>query len=338
MPHRASRRVSLLAAWMAVAAAAASGSQSSPAGGPPAWAYGVASPGATAPAAGRGAPPDDGSAKQVPESSQRFTLAQLRDGFTIADWFPADHPAPPDIVMKGRRPDARACGLCHYPTGRGRPENSAINGLPRAYFIQQMDDFRRDLRKSAEPRKTNTNLMSAIARAISDEEIAQAADYFAAIPATPWVKVVESATVPAMRLAGGMFVPLAGGATEPIGDRIIEVPEFPERTDLRDPRAGFIAYVPPGAIARGRALATDGLPGKPATACAICHGADLRGLGPVPGIAGRSPSYQVRQLYDMQAGTRRGAWTSLMKPVVDGMTAEQMLAVAAYAASRAPGQ
>jgi cytochrome c553 len=135
-----------------------------------------------------------------------------------------------------------------------------------------------------------------------------------------------------------MFVPLAGGATEPIGDRIIEVPEFPERTDLRDPRAGFIAYVPPGAIARGRALATDGLPGKPATACAICHGADLRGLGPVPGIAGRSPSYQVRQLYDMQAGTRRGAWPSLMKPVVDGMTAEQMLAVAAYAASRAPGQ
>jgi cytochrome c553 len=337
MLHHGLRRASLWLALMAIAAVAASGSQS-PAGGPPAWAYGVPSPGATASPGGRGAPPDDGSPKQIPGSSQSFTLAQLRDGFAIADWFPADHPTPPDVVMKGRRPDARACGLCHYPTGRGRPENAAINALPRAYFLQQMDDFRRDLRRSAETRKTNTNLMAAIARAISDEEMSQAADYFAAIPAAPWVKVVEASAVPTTRLAGGMFVPLAGDGKEPIGDRIIEVPEFPERTDLRDSRAGFVAYVPPGAIARGQALATDGLPGKPGTACAICHGADLRGLGPVPGIAGRSPSYQVRQLYDMQAGTRRGAWTALMKPVVEGMTPGQMLSVAAYAASRAPGQ
>ena len=38
--------------------------------------------------------------------------------------------------------------------------------------------------------------------------------------------------------------------------------------------------------------------------------------GPVPTIAGRSPSYIVRQLYDMQRGNRNGAWTSLMAPVV----------------------
>src|SRR5262245_32017424 len=114
---------------------------------PPAWAYGVP-PAGGAPAnggqrgGGRGAPQDDGSPKHVPGSTQAFTLAQIRDGFNIADWFPDDHPKPPDIVLTGRRPDARACGLCHYPTGRGRPENAGIDGLPPAYFTQQLADFK----------------------------------------------------------------------------------------------------------------------------------------------------------------------------------------------------
>ena len=99
-----------------------------------------------------------------------------------------------------------------------------------------------------------------------------------------------------------MFLKLEGGETEPIGKRIIEMPEDTERTEmLRDPRSGFIAYVPAGSIKKGEALVTTG--GGKTTACAVCHGADLKGLGPVPGIAGRSPSYTVRQLYDMQ--TRR---------------------------------
>jgi cytochrome c553 len=82
--------------------------------------------------------------------------------------------------------------------------------------------------------------------------------------------------------------------------------------------------VPVGSVAKGEALATTGgativagkiVPGKTA-ACGTCHGADLKGLGPVPGLAGRSPSYQVRQLYDMKAGTRKGLWSDLMKAVV----------------------
>ena len=70
------------------------------------------------------------------------------------------------------------------------------------------------------------------------------------------------------------------------------------------------------------------------TQCGVCHGADLRGLGPVPGIAGRSPSYMVRQLYDMQQGVRKGVWSDLMKPVVANLTDADMLAIAAYTASR----
>lgn len=306
--------------------------------GPPAWAYGVA-PAGTAPitngprGAGGGAAADDGSPKQVPGSTQAFTLAQIRDGFNIADWFPDDHPKPPDIVLTGRRPDARACGLCHYPTGRGRPENAGLDGLPAAYFTQQLADFKHDLRKSAETRKTNTAIMTAIAKAMTDDEVKASADYFASIKRTVWIRVVETATVPKTRLSGGMFLPLDGAETEPIADRIIEVPEHPDQTELRDPRSGFVAYVPVGSLKKGEALVTTGGNGR-TIACGVCHGADLHGLGPVPGLAGRSPSYQTRQLYDMQAGTRKGLWSDLMKAVVAKLTPDEMLAIAAYTASR----
>jgi len=69
------------------------------------------------------------------------------------------------------------------------------------------------------------------------------------------------------------------------------------------------------------------------TRCSVCHGADLQGLGPVPGIAGRSPSYIARQMYDMQQGLRKGPWVSIMQPVVDKMTGDDVLNVTAYVSS-----
>jgi cytochrome c553 len=308
-------------------------------GPPPAWAYGFPSaptaapaPSAPAPAAPAAAAPDT-TPKQVPGSSGSFTLAQIRDGFGPADWFPGDHPAMPEIVAHGKRPDVRACSLCHYPNGKGRPENAGVSGLPVAYFIQTMADFKNGDRKSADTRKANTNLMVTYAKAMTDEEVKAAAEYFGAMKWTPWIKVVEAATVPKTRIAGGMFVKLDGSETEPIGDRIIEVPDDSERTEtLRDPRSGFTAYVPVGSLKKGEALVTTG--GGKTTRCSVCHGADLKGLGPVPGIAGRSPSYTVRQLFDTQRGTRKGVWSDLMKPVVANLTNDDLLAIAAYTASR----
>ena len=77
-----------------------------------------------------------------------------------------------------------------------------------------------------------------------------------------------------------MFMPIDG--TEPIGNRIVEVPEDTTRTLLRDPISGFVAYVPPGSLARGEALSRTGGEGR-TTACGACHGDDLRGLGPRAG-------------------------------------------------------
>ena len=141
--------------------------------------------------------------------------------------------------------------------------------------------------------------------------------------------MVEANTVPRARIAGGMFVPVEGGGTEPIGKRILEMPENLERTELRDSQSPFVAYVPIGSVKKGEALVKAGN-------CAICHGADLKGLGPVPGVAGRSPSYTARQLFDMKHGARNGVWTELMKPVVAKMTEDDLIAIAAYTASLNP--
>jgi cytochrome c553 len=298
--------------------------------GPVPWAYAI--PPAT-PAAAPAAP--DTSLKHLPGSTGEFTRAQISDRFGPADWYPGDHASMPDVVAHGKKPDVFACALCHYPNGKGRPENAGVAGLPISYFIQQMNDFRNGSRKSAEPRKTNTNLMIAIAKGMTDDEIKAAAEYFGAMKWTPWIKVVETNTVPKTRNAGGMFLVLEGNEKEPLGKRIIETPENAEATEvLRDDHSAFIAYVPTGSVKRGEALVTKGA-GK-TTQCAVCHGADLKGLGPVPGIAGRSPSYLVRQMYDMQQGARNGTWTQLMKPVVANLTDEDLLDIVAYTASLKP--
>jgi cytochrome c553 len=179
-------------------------------------------------------------------------------------------------------------------------------------------------------------VMIQIAKGMTDQEIKAAAEYFGSMKWTPWIKVMESKTVPKTRIQGGMYLRLEGTDTEPLGMRIIETPENVEHTEvLRDPRSSFIAYVPVGSIKKGEALVTEGGKGK-TTECALCHGADLKGLGPVPGLAGRSPSYLVRQMYDMQVGARHGVWTDLMKPVVAKLTDEDFVSIAAYLSSRMP--
>jgi cytochrome c553 len=70
--------------------------------------------------------------------------------------------------------------------------------------------------------------------------------------------------------------------------------------------------------------------------CSICHGPDLNGLAGIPPIAGRSPSYVVRQLYDLQSGARAGTAAALMKATVANLTVEDMVSIAAYLGSRSP--
>src|SRR5215471_10430541 len=187
--------------------------QGRPGSVPPPWAYGFAAPAnpnaAPAPAPAPAAAPPDNTMHKLPGSTGSFTLNQIRDQYGPADWYPGDHPQMPEVVAHGKRDQqVAACSLCHYPNGKGRPENAGVSGLPYSYFVQTMMDFKNDKRKSTDTRKANTNRMIAFAKAMTDEEIKQAATYFSSMKWTPWIRVVEADTVPKTRIAGGMFLAL----------------------------------------------------------------------------------------------------------------------------------
>ncbi|HVN19545.1 MAG TPA: c-type cytochrome [Dongiaceae bacterium] len=294
----------------------------------PDWAYVINPPDAPAPKA-------DSKLHRVPSSSAAFTTAQTQDLFNPPDWHPADHPAMPEIVAHGRKPDVYACSYCHLPNGLGRPENASLAGLPSAYIIRQVSDFRSGMRKSSEPKHLPTVNMITHECKATDQEIAAAADYFSNLPRKPWIRVVETSTVPKTHVAGWMFVADKGSATEPMGQRIIETPEDLERTELRDDASGFIAYVPQGSLKQGKWLVTTGGDGK-TVACAKCHGPGLRGSGNVPPISGRSPSYIVRQLFDTKTGARSSAASLQMRRQVMKLNADDMIAIAAFVSSLKP--
>ena len=157
----------------------------------------------------------------------------------------------PAVVAHGKQPDVWACGLCHYPNGKGRAENAGVSGLSVEYFIHTMNDFKAGNRKSADPRKNNTNLMQQFAQNMSDDEIKAAAEYFGAMKWTPWIKVVEAKMVPKTKPSNGLFI-VEGTEMEPLGNRIVETPVNGEATEiLRDPHSSFTAYVPFGAVKKG---------------------------------------------------------------------------------------
>ncbi len=296
--------------------------------GVPIWAYPVPQT-MTAPSK-----PDDTVQKKVPGSKAHFTEAGVNDRFNVPDWFPKDHPPLPEVVAHGKPPKVFACGYCHLPNGQGRPENAPLAGQPVQYIIEQVTEMKEGRRKTSQPTMGSIKSMYAIAAAVSPEDLKIAADYFSKLKYKKWIRVVESDTVPKFEISShNMLVKSAGGGTEPLGNRIVEIPENLDLVELRDPNSGFVAYVPKGAIARGKKLVQSGNGAFP---CASCHGATLKGDGNVPALAGRSPSGLVRQLYDIKHGTRGGPAVDPMKPEVANMTDTNRVDIAAYLASLKP--
>ncbi len=291
----------------------------------PSWAYGVPT------AQNEATPPkDDGTLFSLPGAKARFTRGQTSGAGhkPPADWYPEDHPAMPPLVAAGDESRGiTACAACHYPNGKGRPQNANIAGLDAGYLARQLREMKAGTRKSAEPRKHNAQQMVDFAAAMTDAEMRQAASYYAGLPATVPIKVVETDTVPALRSQEGMWLPDAARPYEKIGNRVIETPADVDREQLRDPHAGFIAYVPRGAVAKGKRLVAK-------LDCAGCHGEKLTGKDDAaPGIAGRSPSYLARQLYDFRQGTRHGEMAAPMQPVVAKLSASDIVNLTAYLAS-----
>jgi cytochrome c553 len=293
------------------------------------WAYPVPDPTPPGSAA-------DNATKKLDGSTRAYTQAQIDDQFNPPDWFPDQHGPLPNVVQKGIQ--AQACGSCHLMSGMGHPESATLAGLPVAYMIRQMEDFKTGARKDPKIHEASARAarMNNIAAGLPDEEMRKAIEWFAALKPIPWYKVEEATSAPKSWVNGGrMRLPLPSGGTEPLGNRIITMPQDAAKVELRDPRSGFIAYVPPGSIKKGESLATNGGSGKTIT-CAICHGEGLKGLGDVPRLAGIHPIYLVRQLYNFQTGANTSTAAALMKKVVEKLTEDDMVALAAYAGSLAP--
>jgi cytochrome c553 len=284
-------------------------------------------------------PPPAGDAKELkhlPGSTKSFTQAQIDDSLNPPDWYPQEHAALPDIVQHGFQ--VQACGSCHLMSGHGHPESATLAGLPVEYMMRQMSDFKSGARKDpmAYGPSGRAARMNAIAKGLPEEDMRQAVAFFAALKPTIWYKVEEAQTVPKTWVNGGrMRLPLPGGGTEPLGDRIVTLPQDPARVESRDPHSGFIAYVPQGSLKKGEALVKTGGSGK-TIACEICHGEGLKGLGDVPRLAGIHPIYIVRQLYNFQIGANSSSAGAQMKKVAEKLTEDDMIAIAAYAASLAP--
>lgn len=256
-------------------------------------------------------------------SKREYEASKIAGNATPPDWFPEEHPPAPKAVTGGEGVRF-ACGSCHLMSGQSHAEAADIAGMPAQYLMRQMQYYKDGSRK-------DDARMGPIAKTTSEDNIREAAEYFSSLKPRPFVKVIETATPPKT------FIATAGrhrqlhpdGGTEAIGERIIQIPEDPFGTEIRDPHAGFIAYVPPGSIAKGEALVKDG-------ACATCHGEGLKGKGDVPRLAGLQPLQVTRQLFLIQHGSSGGKTIEPMKPVVAKMTPSDIIAISAYVGNLPP--
>lgn len=288
------------------------------------------------PPTARSAEPQAGGAmpsvekKRLPGSTRQYTQAEIDNYYAAPDWFPDQHPPMPKLVSHGDGGKVLACAACHLTSGLGHPESANLAGLPLSYLVRQMAEYKNRSRFERSP-------MYAMAAAMSEQDMQEVSAYFSSLQPVRSSRLQETDTVPqtAIHPTLRMRQVVPKGAVEPIHGRLIEVPESPERVEMRDPSAGFVAYVPRGSIALGKTLATEGA--GHTVSCAACHGEQLRGTADVPRLAGLSPDYVLRQLQAFKSGDRHGAQAVLMAPAVENLTPADMIALAAYVGTLAPG-
>jgi cytochrome c553 len=311
---------------------------SAAAGERPDWAFFVPSPEPVRLVTPRGT----GSMWSAPGSRRTYTIAELQNVLAPPDWYPDEHPPMPAVVARGSSGPGQGapllpCALCHLPNGAGHAESASLAGLPADYIKRQFADWRSGARRIAVGDANAVAFLTALKKRYSSRQIEQAARYFASLRPRVWIRVVETDRAPAAAVDRQtlMRLPVSGGGTEPLGVRIVELPEDPLRFVYRDSHSGLVALVPKGSIAAGKVLVNQAAsPGIPP--CTTCHGERLTGLASAPPLAGRPPTYIVRQLWAFQHGDRAAESAAPMRVVAANLTVAQMVSIAAYIATRAP--
>ena len=81
---------------------------------------------------------------------------------------------------------------------------------------------------------------------------------------------------------------------------------------------------------QGQAIATQGISQKGVPPCMACHGRVGEGSAVGPRLAGQNVEYIESQFRAFSSGERRTPQSSAMQPVVNGMSEEDIRAVAHY--------
>ena len=222
------------------------------------------------------------------------------------------------------------CMQCHLANGGSHPESAAIAGLSVNYIIEQVHAFR-----DGDRADVRTGRMVQVAKTISEKDLKDAAEYYAAIgpDRQKWLKTVVGNEVPKgpAPFGGGFRYHAPEGGMEPLpAGMVVEVAENDDLVRARDQiDGGFVQYVHPDDMALGEKVAAE-------NKCGTCHGADYKGKGDVPRLAGQHSLYMIRQLKDMQTGARKDKNVAAMKAIVAKLSDREMAAVAAYVASKSP--
>ena len=268
-----------------------------------------------------------------PGSDERLTQSQIDNPHNPADWYPDDHPPMPDIVRHGDPEKGLwACSLCHLASGYGHPESAALNGLSEEYLYRQLKAYQNWHRGG------HAGAMIRFVTPYEDEDLRKAAQYFAAIkPGPVMARVVETEYVPETYIDAGWRTKIQNPENpgrEPIGQRIITLPEDEMLRTLRHPYASlFVSYVPPGSLAKGKQIVNEGT--ATSQPCITCHGVDMKGTPLGPYIAGQYPDYLLRELRAFKWGHRRESADELgqMQQQARYLSEDELLAVSAYIAS-----
>lgn len=267
--------------------------------------------------------------KTVQGSQQQYTQQQIDNKFSAPDWFPEKHSPMPDIVRYGKKPGVWACSSCHLASGYGHPESSTLAGLSSSYMINQLKAF------ASNDRLDYSGHMNRMAAQLTEQEMIDAANWFASLNAGSFINVIETSTVPETRVDDTrMRKVIPGDKLVALEGRIIEVAQRPDEVLKRSPYETFISYVPEGSINRGKNLVETGA-GK-TLACAGCHGSDLSGTELAPNIVGNFGIYTVRQLHGFKSGSRKGGNAILMQSVVNNLSDNDIVDIAAYLSSMVP--
>src|SRR5450631_1716990 len=147
--------------------------------------------------------------QHVPGSSKAYTQDQIDNFVDVPDWYPEEHAPMPQVVSHGAPGGVLGCASCHLASGLGHPESANLAGVPAAYIIRQLGDFKAGNRMG--------EAMNDMAKNITDEDARQASEWFAALKPKIWQKVVETDRVPKTFINEHLMrMPLPGGDEEPV--------------------------------------------------------------------------------------------------------------------------